>query len=67
MLGGFVNARLRLTFTRNEVCSLLDALENLIEDYQHDVGTALVEDEIRLKNKLRDWLRDYDVAGRRAA
>lgn len=52
--------RLTMSFKRNDVCYLLDALEAIIEDLKYDGGLILAEDYIRLENRLRTRLRSHD-------
>jgi hypothetical protein len=58
--------RLTLSFKRDDVCVLLDALEAVIEDFKYDGGLVLAEDYIRLQNRLRARLRSHDSTPFRA-
>ncbi len=53
--------KIQLTFTRHDVCNLLDALECIIEDYKYDGGLVLAEDYIALENRLKARLDRYDT------
>jgi hypothetical protein len=58
---------MRVRLDRDELVTLIYALEAVIEGYQYDGGLVLAEKEMALKAKLDRWNRDYCLHGKRHA
>ncbi len=52
--------KVRLELDRNDLVSLIWALESCIEDYKYDGGLVLAENEMRLCEWLQERLRKFD-------
>ena len=52
--------RITMSFKRNDLCYLIDALEAIIEDFKYDGGLVLAEDYIRMEERLTKRLRSHD-------
>lgn len=63
MTGGtrFAQRGVTVKFKRNDLAVLINALEAVIEEAKYDGGLMLVEEEMRLYERLRMRLRQHDL------
>jgi hypothetical protein len=59
-----VSRPVRLTLDREEIATLIWALDDLVETYKVDGGLSLIEEEMRVRDKLQDRLERFDGSGK---